>query len=167
MFTWKGTYRVCFIFFLFLSVQANGQMDNAFNIHGKVDCNKADLDSIRIILINGKNGDTSNVELDNGRYDFLMGFNRPYMLLAYKGDKLLKKVFINSDVPSNKDNYRMKLILKLEQVNRLHAYVRYSRGNKRFMLRDLRINEIKRKRENFEPFADELMEELTKKKANP
>lgn len=131
----------------------------AFVIKGKVMAPKDQLGHIKLVIINSEVLDTSYVSLDNGKFDFLLALNNTYLLLVQNGDESLKKILISTSAPVTDNAYKMKLTIDIPGRS-THGIAEYNGFEKRFELKALRKNELKRRKHEFLTFYDYMVADM-------
>lgn len=147
------------VLLLFLAVSAVNAQKGTFVIKGKVLAPKNQLGQISLMVINSEVLDTNYVSLSNGKFDFLLALNNTYLLLVQNGDEPLKKILISTSAPVTDNAYKMKLTIDIPGRS-THGIAEYNGFEKRFELKALRKNELKRRKHEFLTFYEYVIGDM-------
>ena len=133
---------------------------SVFEIKGKIMTSKDDLPAVQLLVINSEKLDTNLVELDKGKFEFHLGLNNQYLLIARRAGEPVKKIVVSTSAPMGSSAYKMKLTLDLREEATKVGLAEYNGFEGRFVLKNMKVTELKRRKHEFLPFYDYLLAEF-------
>jgi hypothetical protein len=146
--------------FVLLSLSVLGQDRGVFSIKGKLAVDKVDIENCELILVNSEYLDSNRIELDNGKFEFLLGLNSTYLLLVRKNNAAVKKILISTAAPASPKGYKMKLTIDILEGRYSHGIVEYQGFEHRFIIKAMRANTLKRRKHEFLAFYEYMMSDI-------
>jgi hypothetical protein len=143
-----------------VSCSAMGQDSGVFSVKGKVNIEKLDLEFCELILVHSENLDSNRVELNSGKFNFLLGLNSTYLLLLRQKNVPVKKILISTAAPASESGYKMKLTIDVAGGKYKHGIIEHNGFEHRFIIKVIRENTLKLRKHEFLTFYEYMMQDI-------
>ncbi|MGD1847530.1 MAG: hypothetical protein ACFB10_19245 [Salibacteraceae bacterium] len=129
-------------------------------INGKFQVARTDTFDYTIQVINSETLDTHQVSLQNGKFHLQLKYEAQYLLVVDHKDTIDKRIIISTSVPIGTSGYKIKLELDMREeglAKKQMGILEYNGFDNRFVVRQLRNGELKRRKYEFEGIYSELI----------
>ncbi len=129
-------------------------------INGKFQVDRTDTFDYTIQVINSETLDTHQVSLQNGKFHLQLKYEAQYLLVVDHKDTIDKRIIISTSVPIGTSGYKIKLELDMREeglAKKQMGILEYNGFDNRFVVRQLRNGELKRRKYEFEGIYSELI----------
>lgn len=129
-------------------------------INGKFQIDRSDTMPYQIQVVNIETLDTNLVTMVKGKFQVHLKYEAQYLLVVHHSDTVDKRIVISTAVPIGTSGYKIKLEVDMRQDELTHkqmGILEYNGFQNRFIVRQFRANELKRRKFEFEGVYSQLL----------